>query len=62
MDNTSTTYTLDQPLPINATSVWIVEDAAWSCIVDSSDVANAPSQLPNNSCVQSTSQAADSRL
>jgi hypothetical protein len=45
VDNTSTTYTLDQPLPIDSTSVWIVEDSAWSYSVDSSDADNANYQL-----------------
>jgi hypothetical protein len=41
VDNTSTAYTLDQPLLIDSTSVWIVEDSAWSYSVGSSDMDNA---------------------
>jgi hypothetical protein len=30
VSNTSTEYTLDKPLPIDATSVWIVSDPGWN--------------------------------
>jgi hypothetical protein len=30
VSNTATAYTLDQPLPIDATSVWIVSDPGWN--------------------------------
>jgi len=30
VSNTATDYTLDQPLPIDATSVWVVSDPGWN--------------------------------
>jgi hypothetical protein len=30
VSNTATTYTLDLPLPIDATSVWVVSDPGWN--------------------------------
>ena len=34
VSNTTTTYTLDRPLPIDATSVWIVVDPGWNYLKD----------------------------
>jgi hypothetical protein len=52
--NTPTQLSWDLPLVLDETSVWIVEDAAWSCIVDSSDVDNANYQLATSLTLPST--------
>ena len=52
--NTPTQLSWDLPLVLDETSVWIVEDAAWSYIVDSSDVANANYQLATSLTLPST--------
>jgi hypothetical protein len=52
--NTPTQLSWDLPLVLDETSVWIVEDAAWSYIVDSSDVDNANYQLATSLTLPST--------
>lgn len=37
-DNTSTTVTVDAPVVIDTTSIWIIEDSAWSFSSDSTDI------------------------
>ncbi|MGA9625863.1 MAG: phage tail protein, partial [Bryobacteraceae bacterium] len=52
--NTPTQLSWDLPMVLDETSVWIVEDAAWSYIVDSSDVDNANYQLATSLTLPST--------
>jgi hypothetical protein len=54
VDNTSTAYTLDQPLLIDSTSIWIVEDSTWSYGVGSSDAHNANYQLATSLTLPAT--------
>ncbi|MGD0777103.1 MAG: hypothetical protein ABSC05_30150, partial [Candidatus Solibacter sp.] len=54
VDNTTTAYTLDQPLLIDSTSVWIVEDTAWSNSVRSDDAGNANYQLATSLTLPTT--------
>ncbi|HXP88842.1 MAG TPA: hypothetical protein VN841_29240 [Bryobacteraceae bacterium] len=41
VSNTATAYTLDRALPIDATSVWIVESPSWEYSAPSSQIQNA---------------------
>jgi hypothetical protein len=52
--NTPTQLSWDLPLVLDETSVCIVEDAAWSYSVDSSDVDNANYQLATSLTLPST--------
>jgi hypothetical protein len=45
VSNGTTSYSLDVPLVIDATSVVIVEDGAWGPFADSSQIATSQSQL-----------------
>ncbi len=44
LSNTTNSYKLDQPLHIDATSVWIVESGTWQYAVDSSVIDNSDSK------------------
>jgi hypothetical protein len=50
VSNTPTTFTLDQPLPIDATSVWVVIDPNWSYSQDVS-INNADPQKTTLSAI-----------
>jgi hypothetical protein len=45
VSNNATSWTLDKDLPIDATSVWIVESGAWEYRVDSNPVDNVSPTL-----------------
>jgi hypothetical protein len=54
VDNNITSYTLDQPFPIDNTSIVIIEAAGWEYSADSSSVSNALYSNPSNIQIPST--------
>jgi hypothetical protein len=56
VDNDTTSYTLDRPFPIDATSVVIVESAGWEFSSDSSTVTNAVWSTPSTVQIAATNQ------